>query len=192
MSTPTSTPTSTVYDDLDESVCWDLLEGAAVGRLAVVIAGWPDIFPINHHVDRADPLGPFGRPTIVFRSGAGTKLAGAVLGRHVAYEVDGYEPQHRTAWSVIVKGRAELVESMMDVYRAQELPLFPWVIGNAPDIVRIVPDSVTGRRYRVFDDAIVDASIGWSPSDPPAEPGVAVAPAPGQAYHPGAPRLRPD
>ena len=70
----------TVY--LTEAECWSLLNQHVVARLAVDIAGRPDIFPINYVVDAG---------SIVFRSGAGTKLAGAVLGRHVAVEIDGLD-----------------------------------------------------------------------------------------------------
>ena len=55
---------------LGESDCWELLDHAQVGRLAVDIAGQPDIFPINDVVDRG---------TVVFRTAEGTKLAAALV-----------------------------------------------------------------------------------------------------------------
>ena len=73
-----------------------------MGRLAVSILERPDIFPVNHVVDH-------GR--IVFRTAAGTKLAAAVLGRAVAFEVDGYDSVAGEAWSVVVKGRAREARS---------------------------------------------------------------------------------
>jgi nitroimidazol reductase NimA-like FMN-containing flavoprotein (pyridoxamine 5'-phosphate oxidase superfamily) len=127
---------------LDQHECWELLRSAEVGRLAVSILERPDIFPINHVVDR-------GR--IVFRTAAGTKLAAAVLGRAVAFEVDGYDPAKGEAWSVVVKGRARELEAMQEVVDALELPLFPWSAGPKPRFVRIDPDSVTGRRFQVVD-----------------------------------------
>ena len=164
---------------LDETECWELLDHAAVGRLAIDIAGRPDIFPVNHVVDRR---------TVVFRTGPGTKLAGAALLHHVAFEVDGYEPLERTAWSVVVKGWAEQVERMEEVYAADDLPLFPWVAFPKPDHVRITPRSVTGRRFHVVDSVIPDASIGWKPFETGAD---GVAPAPGAEYHPDGSRRRP-
>lgn len=141
---------------LDVEECWRLLDGVSVGRLAVDVAGRPDIFPINFVVDDA---------TIVFRSGAGTKLAAAALLHHVAFEIDGYEPLERTAWSVVVKGSAHQIERMDDVFAAEDLPLFPWVAFPKPDFVRITPREVTGRRFHVLDEATPDASIGWKPLD---------------------------
>jgi nitroimidazol reductase NimA-like FMN-containing flavoprotein (pyridoxamine 5'-phosphate oxidase superfamily) len=127
---------------LDQHDCWELLRSAEVGRLAVSILERPDIFPVNHVVDH-------GR--IVFRTAAGTKLAGAVLGLAVAFEVDGYDADAGEAWSVVVKGRARELEAMQDVVDALDLPLFPWSAGGKPRFVRIDPDSVTGRRFHVID-----------------------------------------
>jgi len=139
-------------EELAIEECWTLLDRNTVGRLAVDIAGQPDIFPINYVVDQE---------TIVFRSGAGTKLAGAVLNRHVAFEIDGYEPDERVAWSVVVKGTAREIESMSERYRAEDLPLYPWVVSDKPDFVRIDPLLVTGRRFHVTTDVSPDSSVGW-------------------------------
>ena len=136
---------SAVSEELAVEECWELLDRNTVGRLAVDIAGWPDIFPINYVVDG---------DTIVFRSGAGTKLAGAVLNRHVAFEIDGYLPDERVAWSVVVKGNASEIESMFDRYRADDLPLFPWVAFGQAGLRPHRPDArdrapVPGERRRL-------------------------------------------
>jgi nitroimidazol reductase NimA-like FMN-containing flavoprotein (pyridoxamine 5'-phosphate oxidase superfamily) len=130
--------------ELDTSECWELLRKAEVGRLAVSIANHPDIFPVNYVVDHG---------SIVFRTAEGTKLAAAVLGLGVAFEIDGYNPGAGDAWSVVAKGRAVEVESMTDVFAAMELPLFPWHAGPKHRFVRIVPDEVTGRRFSVVEHA---------------------------------------
>lgn len=129
-------------EELEPSECWKLLRDAQVGRLAVDIAGHPDIFPINFVVDN---------DSIVFRTAPGTKLAGAVLGRSVAFEIDGYEPERGVAWSVVVKGTAHEIEQMYDYVAAQDLPLFPWHASPKPDFVRIQPELVTGRLFTVVD-----------------------------------------
>ena len=88
---------------LDTHTCLDLLRRREVGRLAVSITDHPDIFPINYVVDRG---------TVVFRTAEGTKLAAALLGRGVAFEIDGYDPEAGEAWSVVVKGYAIEIEQM--------------------------------------------------------------------------------
>jgi hypothetical protein len=125
-------------EHLAESDCWALVRSAEVGRLAVSIGDHPDVFPINHFVDGN---------SIIFRSAAGTKLAAAVLGRAVAFEVDGYEVDGGVAWSVVVKGKARQIENMFEFLDAEQLPLFPWHIGPKPNFVRIEPDEITGRRF---------------------------------------------
>ena len=138
MNGATDTSRGDPIEELSESECWSLLREADVGRLGVAIGDHPDIFPINHFVDGN---------TIVFRSGAGTKLAAAVLGRSVAFEVDGYDAERGEAWSVVVKGKAREVENMFEFLDAEQLPLFPWHRGPKPNIVRIEPEDITGRRF---------------------------------------------
>jgi nitroimidazol reductase NimA-like FMN-containing flavoprotein (pyridoxamine 5'-phosphate oxidase superfamily) len=135
---------------LETKTCWDLLRVAEVGRLAVSITDHPDIFPVNFVVDHG---------TIVFRTAEGTKLAAAVLGQAVAFEIDGYDAEVGDAWSVVVKGRAVEIERMQDVFEALDLPLFPWHASPKHRFVRIEPADVSGRRFRVVGrarDAVVE------------------------------------
>jgi len=138
---------------LDEPTCWDLLEANTVGRLAVDVGGQPDIFPINYVVDHG---------SIVFRTGAGTKLASAVLMRHVAFEIDGYDPADRSVWSVVIKGFATELERLTDVLTAEDLPLYPWIATVKPSFVRIDARDVSGRRFHVAEEVAPDTSIGWA------------------------------
>jgi nitroimidazol reductase NimA-like FMN-containing flavoprotein (pyridoxamine 5'-phosphate oxidase superfamily) len=127
---------------LEPHECWHLLRSAEVGRLAVAIMNEPDIFPVNYVVDHG---------SVVFRTAEGTKLAGATLGRAVAFEVDGYQPSQGEAWSVVLKGRAVEIKQLHDLLDATDLPLFPWHAAPKPRFVRIDPVSVTGRRFHVVD-----------------------------------------
>jgi uncharacterized protein len=119
----TSAPAPMV--ELDPAECWALLRSHDVGRLAVSIAREPDIFPINYVVDRQ---------TIVFRTAPGTKLTASILGRAVAFEIDGLDD--RVAWSVVVKGRAIQVERIGELFAAERLPLFPWRRIRTPPATR--------------------------------------------------------
>jgi len=115
------------------------LRDAPVGRLAVLVDGRPDIFPVNAVVDHG---------TVVFRTAPGTKLAAASRA-DVAYEVDGYDVQDGAAWSVVVKGRGHVVREANEWLNAAALPIFPWQEGRKSWFVRIEPLSVTGRRFPV-------------------------------------------
>jgi nitroimidazol reductase NimA-like FMN-containing flavoprotein (pyridoxamine 5'-phosphate oxidase superfamily) len=135
--------------ELSETESWTLIREAVVGRLAVIIDDQPEIFPVNHLVD----LG-----SVVFRTGLGTKLTGAV-GHQVAFEVDGYDLETSSAWSVVVKGRATGVNRLDDALAVISLPPFAWHPAPKPHFVRIEPDSITGRWFEV--------SGGARPTVPP-------------------------
>ncbi|MEM9134783.1 MAG: pyridoxamine 5'-phosphate oxidase family protein [Actinomycetota bacterium] len=121
---------------LDE--CWELLRPGGVGRLAVTINGDPDIFPVNYVVDGS---------RLVIRTAAGLKLAAAVLGRSVAFEVDHPEPESRTAWSVVLRGPAREIDDLEGLLRAEDLDLVPWTeVEEKNRYFAIEPVAVTGRR----------------------------------------------
>jgi uncharacterized protein len=125
---------------LSEDECWQLVNGAEVGRLAFAVAGEPEIFPVNFIVD--------GR-ALLFRTAEGTKLAGLTVSSRVAFEVDGFEPDSGEAWSVVLKGQAERLDHFPDIYAAEDLPIFPWEASPKQWIVRVVPAKVTGRRFTI-------------------------------------------
>lgn len=124
---------------LDQAVCWDLLRSAPVGRLAVPTAyRGVDIFPVNHLVDQG---------SIVFRTALGSKLSLATDAPEVAYEVDGVDDQ--TAWSVVVHGQAKLITGTTQIFDTFDLAVRPWHQSNKPFFVRVLPTSVTGRRFHI-------------------------------------------
>jgi nitroimidazol reductase NimA-like FMN-containing flavoprotein (pyridoxamine 5'-phosphate oxidase superfamily) len=135
---------------LEANVCWQLLRDSEVGRLAVSITDHPDIFPVNYVVDHG---------TVVFRTAEGTKLAASVLGRAVAFEIDGYDADGGDAWSVVIKGHASEIERMQDVFDALDLPLFPWHASPKHRFVRVEPFDISGRRFHVTERAATDAPV---------------------------------
>ncbi|WP_426303263.1 pyridoxamine 5'-phosphate oxidase family protein [Arthrobacter sp. R-11] len=136
---------------LSAEQCWALLRGVSVGRLAVWAANHPDIFPINYKVDHG---------TLVFRTGEGTKLHAALGDAPVALEADGVDQDTGIAWSVVVKGGAVGVTLTQEVLDTVGLLLFPWQAGRKDAFVRIVPTSITGRRFKV-----TSPLTWWSPLD---------------------------
>lgn len=144
-------------DELPLHTCWALLGAAGVGRLAVWVDDHPDIFPLNFVVDHG---------TLVFRSAAGTKLAGATADVPVALEIDGHEDSPPEAWSVVVKGRAEQIRETQELVDTLGLPLFPWQAGTKGKFIRIVPDLVTGRRFPIADPAVWRTTLPGGPRAP--------------------------
>jgi uncharacterized protein len=135
---------------LPQHTCWMLLRSAEVARLAITVDAQPDIFPINFVVDHG---------TIVFRTGAGSKLS-AASSNPVAFEVDGYDSETSEAWSVVIKGRAEEIKQLHESIESMDLPLSPWHGGPKPHFVRIVPETISGRRFHV------ENSTAWGTSAP--------------------------
>lgn len=109
-----------------------------MGRLAVWVEDHPDVFRVNYVVDHG---------TLVFRTTAGTKLSAALSDVPVALEIDGYDASRATAWSVVVKGRAEQIRATEEFLHTVDLLLFPWQAGPKGWFVRVQPGTVTGRRF---------------------------------------------
>jgi len=122
---------------LSVHACWALLRGSSLGRLAVVVDGAPDIFPVNHAVDHG---------ALVLRTAEGRKLAAATAGP-VAFEVDGVDESSGEAWSVVVRGRAVRLRRPDELLDTVDLDLHPWHGAPKPAFLRIEPDEVTGRRF---------------------------------------------
>ncbi|MFE7844261.1 pyridoxamine 5'-phosphate oxidase family protein [Microbacterium sp. NPDC057407] len=121
---------------LDEEECWDLLEHAELGRMAINVAGDQEIFPVNFVVDG-------GR--LYFRTAPGSKLAGLTANPRVAFEIDEYDDA--SAASVVVKGTASRVELQSEIDALDALPLRPWIPTLKYRWVKITPDALTGRRF---------------------------------------------
>lgn len=119
--------------------CWIRLQATPVGRLALVVKGDPEIYPVNFVVDER---------SIVFRTDPGSKLRGLRRDAVVCFEVDAIDIQAQTGWSVMVKGSAAEVHGTEEAQRVAELPLTYWAAGHKAHFVRITPTTVTGREIR--------------------------------------------
>ncbi|TXK16354.1 pyridoxamine 5'-phosphate oxidase family protein [Homoserinibacter sp. GY 40078] len=125
-------------EELDERECWELLELAPFGRLALAAGGEIDIFPINYAIHDG---------ALYLRTAPGTKLVELTAHPEVALEIDGWDEGE--AYSVVVKGVAERLEAAADIEHAESaVPLTPWAPTLKYRWVRIRPRHVTGRRFR--------------------------------------------
>lgn len=122
---------------IDERECWELLELAPMGRIALAAAGEIDIFPLNFVVHDG---------AVYFRTAPGTKLVELTVHPEVALEIDGWDEGE--AFSVVLKGVAERLEHAADIDVAERLSLAPWVPTLKYRWVRVRPTSLSGRRFR--------------------------------------------
>ena len=132
----------TWMEHLSTETCWELLAATPVGRVVVTVDGDPEVFPVNHVVDRR---------TIAFRTAPGTKLAGLERMTATCFEADAIDVERHAGWSVLVKGRVQEVTDPAELRALGELELELWTTGAKDHWVRIRPTEVTGRRIHTGD-----------------------------------------
>jgi nitroimidazol reductase NimA-like FMN-containing flavoprotein (pyridoxamine 5'-phosphate oxidase superfamily) len=115
---------------------WNLLASVALGRLVTSVQGEPEIFPVNFVVQRR---------TVLFRTAEGTKLVSTAINNRVLFEADDHNAAE--GWSVIVKGTARMLRTNEQIEEAERAQLLPWTATVKRHYVRILPISVTGRRF---------------------------------------------
>lgn len=123
---------------LDAETCLQLLDLSPVGRIAFVDAGEPVILPVNHvRIGHG----------IAFRSAPGSTLNAAQRRATMAFEVDGYDQETRTGWSVLVRGTADLETDDDQVALLEEHDLHPWAdTTERANWVRLHASEISGRR----------------------------------------------
>jgi uncharacterized protein len=124
---------------LSEGECWARLEAAEFGRMAYHLADEVHIAPVNYAVDQ-------GR--LIFRTSEGSKLLGVVMNEDVAFEIDRIDDAVETAWSVIARGRAHILDGD-EARQADNLRLRPWVSSEKHNVVAITVEEVSGREFHL-------------------------------------------
>ncbi|MFI5040258.1 MAG: pyridoxamine 5'-phosphate oxidase family protein [Acidimicrobiales bacterium] len=127
-------------EDLTGDECFALLGQERVGRVVYHDDLGPAAVPVNYALAGHD---------IVFRTREGSKIPW-LADRRVAFQIDHVDPDNRSGWSVLARGRSEQVdfEHLPAVLRQIEgsVPL-PWEKGVHRIWIVITPDTVTGRRF---------------------------------------------
>ena len=134
---PDRTPMQLSTLSVDE--CLRRLATQEIGRLAVVVDHYPQVFCVNYRLDDF---------VVVFRARLGGRLIGAHH-KNVGFEVDNLDSARRTGWTVMVRGMAEDVtdrQGDLVTERSRRLAVEPWVPGEHPRIIRIIPAKITGRE----------------------------------------------
>lgn len=132
-----STSPSTSFGELTPEECYALLPTVPVGRVVFTDRALPAIQPVNFVVDGRD---------VAFRTGEGSKLAVAVSHAVVAFEVDAFDADARTGWSVVLVGRSFEVIDPVERERILALPLDSYAHSSRDRILKVIPSIVTGRR----------------------------------------------
>ena len=122
---------------LERAECEELLAGARIGRVILTEQALPTALPVAYALDDGD---------IVFRSNDGTKIAAALDGTVIAFQVDHIDEVRGTGWSVVATGVATPMTDPGDERHAADLGIQAWVESSDARFVRMSPTIVTGRR----------------------------------------------
>jgi len=130
---------------MPEEECEALLRLGVFGRVAVATSTGPHIFPINYSVvDDA----------IVMRTTPYSVLGTHGRNRMLAFEVDELNREYQRGWSILARGRAEVVTDDGDLRHIREVwDPRPWAGGTRNLYLRLPWTELSGRKL----------GRGWSP-----------------------------
>ena len=123
-------------EPLSEEECRALLAAQNHGRLAYNDDQGPAITPVSYAVSDG---------AILVATSATTQLARHASDAVVAFEVEDIDPAQRSGWSVLVRGRTEVVDYTQLPSSHGSRPA-PWAAGERTLYLRITPTGLSGRR----------------------------------------------
>ncbi|MFJ8042023.1 pyridoxamine 5'-phosphate oxidase family protein [Kitasatospora sp. NPDC096147] len=135
---------------LGEAECLRLLGTVPIGRVVYTEHALPAVLPV------AFTVAPDGGLILGLR--AGTTVTRALDGTVAAFQADQLDPVTRTGWSVLVRGRAEVIRDETARRALRRTGPLPWIGGQDPVFVRIAPELVSGRRVHPTDRPCVPAA----------------------------------
>lgn len=131
--------------ELSRDECEALLRCGVTGRVALSGPTGPHIVPVNYSVVddavivRTSPysvLGTYGRDTTL------------------AFEVDQVDHEHQRGWSVVARGRAQVITDPEELVHIQDVwEPRPWAGGSRGLTLRLRWTEISGRRL----------GAGWDP-----------------------------
>lgn len=137
--------------ELNRQECEMLLRSGVVGRVAVSTPTGPHIVPVNYSVVndaitlRTSPyslLGTYGRNTLL------------------AFEVDYFDYEQQHGWSVLARGRAEVVTEPGELERIRLVwPPRPWVGGARNLYLQLPWTDLSGRRVGAGWDLLAEMPV---------------------------------
>jgi hypothetical protein len=126
-------------DELTVDQCLERLASERVGRLALVVDHYPQVFCVNYVLDDF---------VVVFRTHVGSHLL-AAHHTNIGFQADHLDPATRLGWTVLIQGMAEDVTDRSKdatTERGKRLDIQPWAPGDKPRILRIIPAKISGRE----------------------------------------------
>lgn len=129
----------TQLEELSENECWLQLALTPIGRIAFIVDGRPVVLPVNYRLlGRESGLG------LIIRTRSGNAIDRAP--GHVAFEIDGIDPEHERGWSVLVSGVLRHLEPDEIKRFSNGFDPKPWPQRQRTSWLCIAPQAVSGRR----------------------------------------------
>lgn len=125
-------------DVLGREECEAHLAEGGVGRFVFMAEQGPVALPVNFGFVDGD---------VVFRTRAEGALA-AAAGTIVSFEADHIDEAMSEGWSVLISGRAQLVDDPTDLERLNDSAIEPWPGGRREAVMRVETATISGRRIR--------------------------------------------
>jgi uncharacterized protein len=124
---------------LSENECLTLAAAGQEGRIALVADGRPVICPVNYVVSRR---------SIIFRTN--WPMLGCASLASLAFQTDGADVGGRSRWMVMIQGIGNDITDALDLTseRLQTIAVSPWAPGRQPRLIRLLPATVIGYRFR--------------------------------------------
>lgn len=159
--------------ELSYAECRALLVRQRAGRVAVSTPDGPHIVPLNYSV--VDE-------SIVFRTTPFSILASYGRNAKLAFEVDHFRDEQQLGWSVVARGRADVVSDPEELLRIRKVcaPL-PWADGSRNLFFRLGWTELSGRALGLAPAVAADGEL---------ESGTPIGHAVGAEGSSGGPRLR--
>jgi nitroimidazol reductase NimA-like FMN-containing flavoprotein (pyridoxamine 5'-phosphate oxidase superfamily) len=133
--------------ELSTEECRELLSAGLVGRVAVCTPVGPHVVPVNYAVvDDA----------VVLRTSPYSVLGSHARGSILAFEIDQFDYERQRGWSVVARGRAEVVTTAEELKHIRSVwDPHAWASGQRNLYVRVRWSELTGRRL----------GPGWQPTN---------------------------
>jgi nitroimidazol reductase NimA-like FMN-containing flavoprotein (pyridoxamine 5'-phosphate oxidase superfamily) len=133
----------TTMDELSPETCIDLLRMHSIGRISVIVDGFPVVLPVNYRFVES-----VTGPLILLRTRPGNVIDKA--GMNSAFEIDSIDPSHCIGWSVLVRGQLSHVDDATVERIKEQFDPVPWLKGRDSWLI-VKPLQVTGRRLLAVD-----------------------------------------
>jgi nitroimidazol reductase NimA-like FMN-containing flavoprotein (pyridoxamine 5'-phosphate oxidase superfamily) len=133
--------------ELSREECRELLSAGLVGRVAVCTPIGPHIIPVNYSVVEE---------TVIVRTTPYSVLGSHARGSILALEVDHFDYDRHRGWSVLARGRADIVTGAEELQQIkQRWEPRAWAGGTRNLFLRLRWTELSGRRL----------GAGWHPVD---------------------------